>query len=436
MTDQIRSAAPQNRTLPRETAKSQLRGAVDRLREAGEYRQFATLERVAEQAPSARFFGLSTLAGAETLNPCDDVEVWCSNDYLGMSQHPDVRKAMIDAVDRCGAGAGGTRNISGTSIYHLRLEAELADLHHKETALLFTSGYVANEAAISTLAKLLPNCVIFSDELNHASMIAGVRASRCEKRIWRHNDVEHLEALLEEYPKEQAKLIVFESVYSMDGDIGPIKEVCDLAEKYNALTYLDEVHAVGLYGPRGGGIAERDNQLARVDVIQGTLAKAFGVMGGYIAGDRDIVDAVRSYAPGFIFSTSLSPALAAAAHASVSYVKAHNELRERHQDRSRRAKQALTNEGLPVLPNPTHIVPVVIGDAHHCKRIAHQLLEDKRIYVQPIVSPTVPRGTERLRLTPNPLHSDAAIDRLAKAVRSLWRVCPVSGAASFRVNLS
>jgi 5-aminolevulinate synthase len=360
-----------------------------------------------------------------------DVTVWCSNDYLGMGQVPCVVESMKKAIDDVGSGAGGTRNISGTTHYHVELERSLADLHQKDGALLFTSGYIANEATLATLGKILPGLVMFSDELNHASMIEGVKGARCEKRIWRHNDVGHLEELLAAAPADAPKVIAFESVYSMDGDIGPIEAVCDLADKYNALTYLDEVHAVGLYGLRGAGIAERDGLMDRVDIIEGTLGKAFGVMGGYIAADGAICDAIRSLAPGFIFTTALPPALAAGARASVEYLKSSHHLREQHQERAATLKARLNAAGYPVLESSvTHIVPVHVGDPVLCKRISDMLLDDHGIYVQPINYPTVPRGTERLRLTPTPLHSDAMFDALIEALDDVWaRACEQTGVA-------
>jgi len=346
--------------------------------------------------------------------------VWCSNDYLGQGQSPLVIAAMHEALDAAGAGSGGTRNISGTTHYHVELEAELADLHGKEAALLFTSAYVANDTTLATLQKLLPGCIIFSDEKNHASMIAGIRNGGGEKRIWRNNDLADLEAKLKAVDRERPKVIAFESVYSMDGLMCPISAVCDLAQKYGALTYLDEVHAVGLYGPRGGGLAERDGVMHRVDIINGTLAKGFGIMGGYIAAGADLCDAIRSYAPGFIFTTSLAPAIAAGAVVSIRHLKASGAERERHQDRVRTLKGRLTRAGLPVMDNPSHIVPILVGDPVLTKRITDALLERFAIYVQPINYPTVPRGTERLRLTPTPQHSDADIDRLVAALSTLW----------------
>ncbi|MCH8491122.1 MAG: 5-aminolevulinate synthase, partial [Oceanicaulis sp.] len=369
--------------------RNAFKASVARVRAEGRYRVFANLRRVRGEFPRAHW---RTPEG-----DVRDVVVWCSNDYLGMGQSPCVTGAMKQAIDDVGAGAGGTRNISGTTNYHVELEQSLADLHHKESALLFTSGYISNQATLSTLGKILPGLIMFSDALNHASMIEGVRQSGCEKHVWRHNDVEHLESLLKAAPADAPKLIALESVYSMDGDIGPLEAVCDLADKYNALTYLDEVHAVGLYGLRGGGIAERDGLLERFDIIEGTLGKAFGLMGGYIAADSVIIDAVRSTASGFIFTTSLAPAIAAGARASVEYLKSAHRLREAHQERAATLKRRLVEAGLPLMPNQTHIVPLHVGDPVLCKRMTDALLEDHGIYVQPINYPTVPRGGERMR---------------------------------------
>jgi 5-aminolevulinate synthase len=357
--------------------------------------------------------------------------IWCSNDYLAMGHHPVVLEGATRAVQRHGAGAGGTRNISGTTHLHVLLEQELAALHGKEAALLFTSGYVANEAAISTIARLLPDCLILSDELNHASMIAGVRHSGREKQVFRHNDVEHLRALLEAQPKGRAKLVAFESVYSMDGDFGPIREICALARAHGAFTYLDEVHAVGMYGASGGGVAERDAVLAEVDVVQGTLAKAFGTMGGYVAGSAALVDAVRSHAPGFIFTTSLPPSITGGALASVRFLKGEGgrELRARHQERAAALKARLLKADLPVMASPSHIVPVLVADPVRCKAASDLLLERHGIYIQPINYPTVPKGTERLRLTPSPLHDDALMDRLVEALLDVWGELAIRQAA-------
>ncbi|WBQ13822.1 5-aminolevulinate synthase [Hyphomonadaceae bacterium BL14] len=392
--------------------RNAFKASVARVRAEGRYRVFANLRRVRGQFPRAHW---RTPDG-----DVRDVVVWCSNDYLGMGQSPCVTGAMKQAIDDVGAGAGGTRNISGTTHYHVELEQSLADLHQKESALLFTSGYISNQATLSTLGKILPGLIMFSDALNHASMIEGVRQSGCEKHVWRHNDVDHLEALLKAAPAGAPKLIALESVYSMDGDIGPLEAVCDLADKYNALTYLDEVHAVGLYGLRGGGIAERDGLLDRFDIIEGTLGKAFGLMGGYIAADSVIIDAVRSMAPGFIFTTSLAPAIAAGARASVEYLKSAHRLREAHQERAAQLKRRLSDAGIPVMPNQTHIVPVHVGDPILCKRMTDALLEDHGIYVQPINYPTVPRGGERMRFTPTPMHDDAMLDALVEALRDVY----------------
>ena len=385
--------------------------ALQTVRDEGRYRVFADIRRNRGYFPSARHFAAS---GPR------QITVWCSNDYLGMAQNPKVIAAMHEALDTAGAGSGGTRNISGTSHYHVELEAELADLHRKQAALLFTSAYVANDTTLATLQKLLPGCIIFSDEKNHASMIAGIRNGGGEKRIWRNNDLADLEAKLRACDVDRPKIIAFESVYSMDGVMAPIGAICDLAEKYGALTYLDEVHAVGLYGPRGGGLAEQQRVMQRVDIINGTLAKGFGIMGGYIAATRDICDAIRSYAPGFIFTTSLAPAIAAGAVASIRHLKASTSERERHQERVGTLKGRLKAAGLPVMDNPSHIVPLLVGDPVLCKRMTDALLDRFGIYVQPINYPTVPRGTERLRLTPSPQHSDTDIDRLVSALRVLW----------------
>ena len=386
--------------------------AIDRLHAEGRYRVFIDILRNKGSFPDARCF-----AGHNGPKP---ITVWCSNDYLTMGQNPKVIAAMEEALHDVGAGSGGTRNIGGNSHYHVELEAELAGLHGKEAALLFTSGYISNEATLSTVAKLLPGCIIFSDELNHASMIAGIRSSGCEKRVFRHNDVEHLEELLAAADPDAPKLIAFESVYSMDGDIAPIETICDLADTYNAITYLDEVHAVGMYGEHGGGISERDGIAGRVTIIEGTLGKAFGVMGGYIASDRNIVDVVRSYAPGFIFTTSLSPVLVAGALASVRHLKQSSVEREGQHRAAERLKAILADARLPVMNSTTHIVPLMVGDPVRAKKISDILLAEYGIYVQPINYPTVPRGTERLRFTPGPAHSGKMMHELAAALVEIW----------------
>jgi 5-aminolevulinate synthase len=384
---------------------------VAALKTEGRYRVFADLERDAGKFPAAINYQGDEIA---------DVTVWCSNDYLGMGQSTVVMDAMHKAIDKCGAGAGGTRNISGTNHYHVLLEQELAKLHKKEAGLIFTSGYVANLTTLSTIGQMLPDCVIISDALNHNSMIAGIKHSRSEKIIFKHNDLEDLERKLKKVNSHQPKMIAFESVYSMDGDIAPIKEICDLAEKYNALTFLDEVHAVGLYGNHGAGVAERDGIMDQIDIIQGTMAKGFGVVGGYIAGSASLCDFIRSYGDGFIFSSSMPPAVAAGCLASVKYVKEHNELREQHQERASTLKQRLSDVGIPVMPTETHIVPVIVGDPVLCKQASDELMFNHGIYVQPINYPTVPRGTERLRFTPTPLHNDELMGHLVKALKKVW----------------
>jgi 5-aminolevulinate synthase len=386
--------------------------AIDRLHSEGRYRVFIDILRNKGTFPNARCFAHH--------NGPKPVTVWCSNDYLAMGQHPTVIAAMEEALHDVGAGSGGTRNIGGNTHYHVELENELADLHGKSGALLFTSGYVSNEATLSTLTKILPGCIIFSDELNHASMIAGIKNSGCEKRVFRHNDLEHLEELLAAEEPDAPKLIAFESIYSMDGDVAPLHDICDLADKYNALTYCDEVHAVGMYGEHGGGISERDRAADRITIIEGTLAKAVGVMGGYITADQKIIDVIRSYAPGFIFTTSLSPVLVAGALASVRHLKQSNSEREGQQAAAQTLKDMLSNAGLPVMGSTTHIVPLLVGDPVKAKKISDILLAEYGVYVQPINYPTVPRGLERLRFTPGPVHTEEMMAELTKALIEIW----------------
>ncbi|WP_439122183.1 5-aminolevulinate synthase [Marivita sp.] len=394
--------------------------ALNRLHDEGRYRTFIDIERQNGQFPHAVW---RKEDGSE-----QDITVWCGNDYLGMGQHPAVLEAMHEALDATGAGSGGTRNISGTTVYHKRLEAELADLHQKESALLFTSAYIANDATLSTLPKLFPGLIIYSDALNHASMIEGVRRNGGAKRIFRHNDVEHLRELMAADDPAAPKVIAFESIYSMDGDFGPIAAICDLADEFGALTYIDEVHAVGMYGPRGAGVAERDGLMGRIDIINGTLAKAYGVMGGYIASSAKMCDAIRSYAPGFIFTTSLPPAVAAGAAASVAHLKTDQSLRDQHQLQARILKMRLKGLGLPIVDHGSHIIPVIVGDPVHTKQMSDMMLDRFGIYVQPINYPTVPRGTERLRFTPSPVHGSQEIDKLVQAMDELWAHCALNRA--------
>ena len=397
-----------------------LEKAINRLHDEGRYRTFIDIERERGNFPNA----VCRLSDG-TQKP---VTVWCGNDYLGMGQNPIVINAIHEALNATGAGSGGTRNISGTTRYHKDLEFELSDLHAKESALLFTSAYIANDATLSTLPKLFPGLIIYSDELNHASMIEGIRRNGGAKRIFRHNDLDHLRELMSLDDKDAPKLIAFESIYSMDGDFAPIREICDLAEEFGALTYIDEVHAVGMYGARGAGVAERDGLMHRIDIINGTLAKAYGTMGGYIAASAKLCDAIRSYAPGFIFTTSLPPSIAAGATASVSHLKSNSEIRELHQTQAKILKLRLKGLGLPIIDHQSHIVPVIVGDPVHTKKLSDMLLNDFGIYVQPINFPTVPRGTERLRFTPSPLHGPKEIDHLVRAMDKLWSHCALNRA--------
>ena len=397
-----------------------LDAALQRLHDEGRYRTFIDIERRKGQFPHATW---TRADGTEA-----PITVWCGNDYLGMGQNPIVLSAMHEAIDATGAGSGGTRNISGTTVYHKRLESELADLHDKQAALLFTSAYIANDATLSTLPKLFPGLIIYSDALNHASMIEGVRRNGGAKRIYRHNDMEHLHSLMAADDPAAPKLIAFESIYSMDGDFGPIADICDLADEFGALTYIDEVHAVGMYGPRGGGVAERDGLMGRIDIINGTLAKAYGVMGGYIAASAKMCDAIRSYAPGFIFTTSLPPAIAAGAAASVAFLKTAENLRADHQQQAKSLKLRLKGMGLPIIDHGSHIVPVMVGNPVHTQLLSDMLLEEHGIYVQPINYPTVPRGTERLRFTPSPVHGPKEIEALVRAMDALWSHCALNRA--------
>ena len=398
--------------------EDQIEASISRLHDEGRYRTFIDIERERGNFPYASWRSSS--------GEFEKITVWCGNDYLGMGQNSLVLEAMHEALDEAGAGSGGTRNISGTTIYHNELERELAGLHLKESALLFTSAYIANDATLSTLAKLLPNLIIYSDELNHASMIEGIRRNGGEKRIFKHNDMGHLRELLEQDDRAAPKLIAFESIYSMDGDFAPLKEICDLAEEFSAMTYLDEVHAGGMYGASGAGVAQQENLMDRIDIINGTLAKAYGVMGGYIASSGKICDAMRSYAPGFIFTTSLAPTLAAGALASVRHLKENQEIRDRHKLNAKILKMRLKGLGLPIIDHGSHIVPVIVGDPIHTKKLSDLLLVNHKIYVQPINFPTVPRGTERLRFTPSPVHGKKEIDHLVRVMDELWSHCALN----------
>jgi 5-aminolevulinate synthase len=400
---------------------STFENALNQLRSEGRYRVFNNITRKRGEFPKAVF--------NNELGIKSDVTIWCSNDYLGMGQHPEVIDAFVNAAKAVGAGAGGTRNISGTSSYHVELERELCNFHHKEAALIFTSGYIANECALSTLARFLPGCIVYSDANNHASMIEGIKNGKSDKHIWRHNDVDHLEFLLKQSPKEQPKIVAFESVYSMDGDLCPIKEIIKVSKKYNALTYLDEVHGVGLYGEHGGGLSEKMNVTSELDIIEGTLAKGFGIMGGYIAASKNIADVIRSFAPGFIFTTSMPPSIAAAAIASIRVVKNNNSLRLELHERANKLKQLMLSKNLPIIKNDSHIVPLLVKDSARCKEISDILLNEFSIYVQPINYPTVPKGTERLRFTPTPYHDDSKMEYLVDCLDQIWLELKLSRAA-------
>ena len=400
---------------------STFENALNQLRGEGRYRVFNNITRKRGEFPKAVF--------NNELGIKSDVTIWCSNDYLGMGQHPEVIDAFVNTAKAVGAGAGGTRNISGTSSYHVELERELCNFHHKEAALIFTSGYIANECALSTLARFLPGCIVYSDANNHASMIEGIKNGKSDKHIWRHNDVDHLEFLLKQSPKEQPKIVAFESVYSMDGDLCPIKEIIKVSKKYNALTYLDEVHGVGLYGEHGGGLSEKMNVTSELDIIEGTLAKGFGIMGGYIAASKNIADVIRSFAPGFIFTTSMPPSIAAAAIASIRVVKNNNSLRLELHERANKLKQLMLSKNLPIIKNDSHIVPLLVKDSARCKEISDILLNEFSIYVQPINYPTVPRGTERLRFTPTPYHDDSKMEYLVDCLDQIWLELKLSRAA-------